>query len=97
MLALTGVTGGALSVIYGTTSGSAAQGNDSRITGALSAATAASTYQTALGFTPYNATNPSGYRLPAQVSSAISGAAYSLPAATTSTLGGVTASAGLRA
>ncbi len=36
--------GGNLSVSYGTTIGTAAQGNDSRIIGALSAATAASTY-----------------------------------------------------
>jgi hypothetical protein len=42
----TGLTlsSGTLSVAYGTTAGTAAQGNDSRITGALSAATAASTY-----------------------------------------------------
>lgn len=38
------VSGGALAVAYGSVSGTAAQGNDSRITGALSAATAASTY-----------------------------------------------------
>ena len=37
-------TAGAISVTYGTGAGTAAQGNDSRITGALSAATAASTY-----------------------------------------------------
>lgn len=37
-------TAGALSVTYGTAASTAAQGNDSRITGALSAATAASTY-----------------------------------------------------
>lgn len=35
---------GAISVTYGTTAGTAAAGNDGRITGALSAATAASTY-----------------------------------------------------
>lgn len=35
---------GAISVAYGTAANTAAQGNDSRITGALSAATAASTY-----------------------------------------------------
>lgn len=43
-------TAGAISVAYGTSSTTAARGDDSRITGALSAATAASTYlaQTAL-------------------------------------------------
>ena len=44
---------------------------------------------TALGFTPYDATNPTGYQTSGQVSSAISAAAYSLPTATTTTLGGV--------
>ena len=43
----------------------------------------------ALGFTPYNSTNPSGYQTSSQVSSAISAAAYTLPTATTSTLGGI--------
>lgn len=44
---------------------------------------------TALGFTPYNATNPSGYQTAAQVSSAIAAVSYTLPTATTSVLGGV--------
>lgn len=46
-------------------------------------------YQLALGFTPYNATNPSGYQTAANVASAIAAAAYSLPTASTSILGGV--------
>lgn len=51
----TGLTGGgdlsanrSLAVSYGTTTGTAAQGNDSRITGALSSATAATTYASLL-------------------------------------------------
>jgi hypothetical protein len=45
-LPATGLTGNgsSLSVVYGTTAGTAAAGNDSRITGALQATTAASTY-----------------------------------------------------
>lgn len=43
----------------------------------------------ALGFTPYNSTNPSGYQTAGQVSSAISAAAYTLPTASTTTLGGI--------
>ncbi len=54
----TGLNGGGdlsasrtLAVSYGTTSGTAAQGNDSRIVGALSAATAATTYAANAGAT----------------------------------------------
>ena len=45
--------------------------------------------QAALGFTPYNATNPSGYQTAAQVAAAVTAGAYSLPTATTGVLGGV--------
>ena len=47
----------------------------------LTTAAAASTYQAALGFTPYNATNPSGYQTAAQVATAISSVVGAAPAA----------------
>jgi hypothetical protein len=43
----------------------------------------------ALGFTPYNNSNPSGYQTSSQVNAAITAAAYSLPIASTTVLGGV--------
>lgn len=42
------------------------------ISGYLTTALAASTYQPLLGFTPYNATNPSGYQTAANVTAALS-------------------------
>ena len=63
--------GGAASLNVGTTTGSVAAGDDIRITGALSATTAASTYQPLLGFTPYNSTNPAGYQTAANVATAV--------------------------
>lgn len=46
-------TSGAISVSYGTTANTAAEGNDSRIVGALQAATAASTYATSASLASY--------------------------------------------
>lgn len=50
---------------------------------------------TALAFTPYNATNPSGYQTAAQVTASISGAAYRLPTASAAALGGIKVGTGL--
>ncbi len=44
---------------------------------------------TALGYTPYDAANPSNYQTATQVSDAIAAAAYVLPTASVTTLGGV--------
>ena len=91
-------TSGAISVTYGTAANTAAQGNDSRITGALSATTAASTYaplaSPALTGTPTVPTASAGTSTTqaastAFVGAAITAAAYVLPTASTSVLGGV--------
>jgi hypothetical protein len=79
---------GAIAVTYGTAASTAAQGNDSRITGALSATTAASTY------VPQTQT-VNGHALSGAVvvsaSDITTGTlpASQIPAATTSALGGV--------
>jgi hypothetical protein len=64
-------TAGAISVAYGTTGTTAAVGNDSRITGALAASTAAATY--------YLQTNPTGYQTAAQVAAALPVASSTTP------------------
>ena len=72
-----GVTGGALSVQYGTTSGTAAVGNDSRIAGALASVTAASTYAPIASPTFTGAvTLPSGTVIPGYLASATAASTY---------------------
>lgn len=61
-------------------------------TGTASTAITSTAITTALGFTPYNATNPAEYQTAAQVAAAIasgSSSAYTLPVATSTILGGV--------
>jgi hypothetical protein len=91
-------TSGAISVTYGTSANTAAQGNDSRITGALSATTAAATYaplaSPALTGTPTAptataGTNTTQIATTAFVGAAITAGAYVLPTASTTVLGGV--------
>lgn len=94
---------GAISVTYGTAAGTAAQGNDSRITGAY-AASNPSGYQTAAQVS--SAITAAAYSLPTASTSVLGGVkvdgttvtisggvlsatAYSLPTATASVLGGV--------
>jgi hypothetical protein len=56
----------------------------------LKSATATTTYQPLLGFTPYNATNPNNYQTAAQVAASMTaGIVYTLPVATATVLGGV--------
>ena len=85
---------GAVSVAYGTAANTATQGNDSRVTGALSATTAASTYAPlagpALTGTPTAPTATPGTSTTQLATTAFVGAAaYTLPVATSSILGGV--------
>jgi len=61
-----------------------------RLTAAANGAAITSTeVTTALGFTPYNVTNPANYQDATQVSAAITAAAYTLPTASTTVLGGI--------
>ncbi len=91
-----GNSSGAISVTYGTAAGTAAQGNDSRITGALAAATATSTYAplaspvlTGTPVAPTAAPGTASTQIATTAFVAASTSAYTLPAATASTLGGV--------
>ena len=75
---------GAISVAYGTVAGTAAQGNDSRITGSLAATTAASTYaplaSPALTGTPTVPTASAGANTTQAASTAFVGAAVGMEA-----------------
>ena len=75
-------TAGAISVAYGTVASTAAQGNDSRITGALAAATAATTYA------PLASPTFSGTVAAPVLNLTLAGTALSLGASSNATFGG---------